>query len=62
MSLEAVTLGKREITSPLTTLGKRRPIWFQETLKDATENVGDPKTHIRESRPLVRFGAYFALV
>jgi hypothetical protein len=62
MSPEAVTLGQRELTSPLTTSGKRRPRWFQETLKEARENVGKPKSHIRESRPPVRFGAYLALV
>jgi hypothetical protein len=42
-SPKAVTLGKRDLTSPLTTLGKRRPRWFQETLKEARENVGEPK-------------------
>jgi hypothetical protein len=31
-------------------------------LKEAKENVGEPKSHIRESRPPVRFGAYLALV
>jgi hypothetical protein len=43
-SLVAVTLGQSDLTSPLTTLGKRRPRWFQETLKEAKENVGDPKS------------------
>jgi hypothetical protein len=61
-SPEAVTLGQRDLTSPLTTSGKRRPRWFQETLKEAKENVGEPKSQIRESRPPVRFGAYLALV
>jgi hypothetical protein len=61
-SPEAVTLGQRDLTSPLTTSGKRRPRWFQETLKEARENVGEPKSQIRESRPPVRFGAYLALV
>jgi hypothetical protein len=58
----AVTLGQSDLTSPLTTSGKRRPRWFQETLKEAKENVGEPKSQIRESRPPVRFGAYLALV
>jgi hypothetical protein len=58
----AVTLGQSDLTSPLTTSGKRRPRWFQETLKEAKENVGDPKSHIRESRTPVRFRAYLSLV
>jgi hypothetical protein len=53
---------QRGLTSPLTTSGKRRPRWFQETLKEAKENVGEPKSQIRESGPLVRLGAYLALV
>jgi hypothetical protein len=61
-SPEAVTLRQGDLTSPLTTLGKRRPRWFQETLKEAKENVGEPKSQVRESRPPVRFGAYLALV
>jgi hypothetical protein len=61
-SLEADTLGLRDLTSPLTTSWKRRLRWFQETLKEAKENVGEPKSQIRESRPPVRFGAYMALV
>jgi hypothetical protein len=31
MSPEVVTLGQRDLTSPLTISGKRRPRWFQET-------------------------------
>jgi hypothetical protein len=31
-------------------------------LKEARENVGEPKSQIRESRPPVRLGAYLALV
>jgi hypothetical protein len=61
-SPEAVTRGQRDLTSPLTTSGKRRPRWFRETLKEAKENVGDPKSQIKESSPPVRFGAYFELV
>jgi hypothetical protein len=61
-SPEAITLGQRDLTSPLTTSGKRRPRWFQETLKEAIENVGEPKSQIRQRRPLVRLGAYLALV
>jgi hypothetical protein len=61
-SPEAVTLGPSDLTSPLTTSGKRIPRWFQETLKEARENVGDPKSHIRDRRPPIRLGAYLALV
>jgi hypothetical protein len=61
-SLEAITLGQRDLTSPLTTSGKRRPRWFQETLKEAIENVGEPKSQIRQRRPPIRLGAYLALV
>jgi hypothetical protein len=46
MSLEAVTLGQRDLTSPLTTSGKKRPRWFQEILKEARKNAGDPKSQI----------------
>jgi hypothetical protein len=46
----------------LTTSGKRRPRWFQETLKEAIENVGEPKSQIRQRRPPVILGAYLALV
>jgi hypothetical protein len=61
-SPEAITLGQRDLTSPLTTSGKRRPRWFQETLKEAIENVGEPKSQIRQRKPPVRLGAYLALV
>jgi hypothetical protein len=60
--LEVDTLGQGDLTSPLTTSGKRRPRWFQETLKEAKENVGEPKRQFRESRPPVRLGSYLALV
>jgi hypothetical protein len=58
----AVTLGQSDLTSPLTTSRKRRPRWFQETLKETKENVGEPRSQIRESRPPIRFGAYLAFV
>jgi hypothetical protein len=61
-SPEAITLGQRDLTSPLTTSGKRKPRWFQETLKEAIENVGEPKDQVRQRRPPVRLGAYLALV
>jgi hypothetical protein len=62
MSPEVVTLGQRGLTSLLITSRQRRPRWFQETLKEARENVGEPKSQIRESMPPVRLGAYLALV
>jgi hypothetical protein len=43
-SHEVVTLGRETLLHPLTTSGKRRPRWFQETLKEARENVGEPKS------------------
>jgi hypothetical protein len=49
-SPEAITLGQRDLTCPLTTSGKRRPRWFQETLKEAKENVGEPKSQFRLQR------------
>jgi hypothetical protein len=61
-SPEAFTFRQRDLTSPLTTSAKRRPRWFQENLKEAKENVGEPKSQIRESRPPVILGAYLALV
>jgi transposase InsO family protein len=61
-SPKAVTLRQRDLTSSLTTSGKRRPRWFQETLKEARENVGEPKSQVRESKPPVRLGEYLALV
>jgi hypothetical protein len=59
---EVVTLRQRDLTSSLTTSGKRKPKWFQETLKEAKENVGELKSQIRDNIPPVRFGAYLALV
>jgi hypothetical protein len=62
VSPEAITLGQRDLTYPLTTSRKRRPRWFQETLKEAIENVGEPQSQIRQRRPPIRLGAYLALV
>jgi hypothetical protein len=59
---EAETLGRRDITSPLVTLGKRKPRWFQETPKEAKENVGEPKRLFRERRAPERLGSYLAMV
>jgi hypothetical protein len=46
----------------LTTSGKRKTRWFQETLKEAKENVGEPKRQFREIKPPVRLGSYLAMV
>jgi hypothetical protein len=43
-SPEAITLGQRDLTSSFTNSRNRRPRWFQETLKEARENVGEPKS------------------
>ena len=42
-------------------LGKRKPKWLQDTLREATY-VGGPKRPIRESRPPDRFCSYMAMV
>ena len=42
-------------------LGRRRPRWPLDTLRDA-ETVGAPRTTVRESRPPERFASYVALV
>jgi hypothetical protein len=62
MRSETETRGRRDLTSPLVTLGKRKPRWFQETLKEARENVGEPRGLFRESRALERLGSYLAMV
>jgi hypothetical protein len=49
---EAETLGRGDLTSPLVTSGKRKSRWFQETLKEAKENVGEPTRQFRERRVL----------
>jgi hypothetical protein len=59
---EAETLGRGDLTSPLVTSGKRKPRWFQQTLKEAKENVGEPKRQFRESRAPERLGSYLAMV
>ena len=41
--------------------GKRKPKWFQDTLREATSVVG-PKRKARESKPSKRFCSYMALV
>jgi hypothetical protein len=62
MISETETRGSRDLTSPLVTLGKRKPRWFQETLKEAKENVGEPKGLFRKSRAPDRRGSYLAMV
>ena len=41
--------------------GKRKPKWFQDTLREA-KSVAGPKRHVRESRPPELFRSYMALV
>jgi hypothetical protein len=46
----------------LVTSRKRKPRWFQKTLKEDKENVGEPKRLLRESRAPKRLGSYLAMV
>jgi hypothetical protein len=62
MRFETEIPGNRDLTSLLVTPGKRKPRWFQETLKEAKENVGEPRGLFRESRALDRLGSYLAMV
>jgi hypothetical protein len=50
-----------ETTQPEVTSGKRKPRWFQETLKEPKEYVGEPQRLIRESRAPERFGSHLAM-
>jgi len=59
---EVETLGHRDLTSPLVAPRKRKPRWFEETLKEAKDNVGEPKRHFRESKAPERLGSYLAMV
>ena len=43
-------------------LGKRKPKWLQDTLKEAKELLGSPKRTVRESKPCERFCCYIAMV
>ena len=62
MRSEEKTHGCRDLTSPLVTTGKRKPRWFQDTLKEAKENVGEPRGLFRESRTPNRLGSYLAML
>jgi hypothetical protein len=44
------TQGHEKTTPPEVTSGKKKPRWFQETLKEAKEYVGEPQRLMRESR------------
>jgi hypothetical protein len=50
------------ITSPLINLGKKKLIWFYETLKEANKYVGEPMQLMRESRAQERLGSYLVMV
>jgi hypothetical protein len=56
------TVGRGGATSPLVTLGKKKPRWFQETLKEAKEYLGEPNRLMRESRAPERLRSYLAMV
>jgi hypothetical protein len=62
MRSKAETRGRGDITSPLVTVGKRKSRWFQETLKEAKENVKEHRGLFRESRAPDRLGSYLAMV
>jgi hypothetical protein len=59
---EVETLGHGYVTSPLVTLGKRKPRWFQETLKEAKDNFEEPKRLFRERKAPKRLGSYLVMV
>ena len=54
---------EEEFHSPMgeACLGKRKPKWLQDTLKDAT-SVAELKRPVRECRPPERFCSYMAMV
>jgi hypothetical protein len=56
------TQGHEETAPREVTLGKRKPRWFQETLKESKEYVREPQRLMRESRVPERFGSYLAMV
>jgi hypothetical protein len=51
-----------ETTPPEVTSRKWKPRWFQETLKEAKEYVGEPQRLMRESRAPERFRSHLAMV
>ena len=57
------TSDEKEFHSPVgeVCLGKRKPKWLQDTLREATSIAG-PKRPIRECRPPKRFCSYMAMV
>jgi hypothetical protein len=56
------TQGYEETAPQEVTSGKWKPKWFQETLKEAKEYVGEPQRLMRESRAPERLGSYLAMV
>jgi hypothetical protein len=56
------TQGHDETTPIEVTSGKKKPRWFQETLKEAKEYVGEPQRLMRERRAPKRFGSHLAMV
>jgi hypothetical protein len=56
------TQGHEETTPREVTSGKKKPRWFQETLKEAKEYVGEPQRLMRESRVPESFGSHLAMV
>jgi hypothetical protein len=56
------TKGHERIAPQEVISGKKKPRWFQETVKEAKEYVGEPKKLLRESKALERFSTYFVMV
>jgi hypothetical protein len=40
----------------------RRPMWFEQTFKDAHKHVEAPRSTVRESRPPKKFPNFVALI
>jgi hypothetical protein len=62
LGMRQILLGREILLHPLNTSGKRKPRWFQETLKESKENIGEPKRNFRERKAPVRLGSYLAMV
>jgi hypothetical protein len=51
-----------ETNTPEVTSRKKKSIWFQYTLKESKEYVGETQRLMRESRVSDRFGSHLAMV
>lgn len=68
VSLEPSSLGGEALDEDFpippqeTTIGKRKPRWIRDALKEAQEAVGRPKWSVRERRSPKRLGSFVANV